>query len=177
MFTFYKRGSLEPPMSSASVPMAGTGRQDIGLDGPGPSSSLVPSDLLRRLSERSKCSESTGGHHACTAVAGHEQRCRSAHSTLRRPAAKTGTLPLGVRTEACVAICAGKKAGVSLECWRARATQRLAAHGRRSATMPGRCDPPTADHAPGGHAHDRPRAARNADYRYQCSRRCRALQK
>ena len=69
-----------------------------------------------------------------------------------------------------MAICAGKKAGISLECRRARATQRLAAHGRRSATMPGRCDPPTADHAPGGHAHDRPRAARNADYRWQCSR-------
>ena len=34
-FTFYKRVSLKPPMRSASVPTAGTGQQDIGLDGPG----------------------------------------------------------------------------------------------------------------------------------------------
>ena len=32
---FYKRVSLKPPMRSASVPMAGAGRQDIGLDDPG----------------------------------------------------------------------------------------------------------------------------------------------
>ena len=33
--------------------------------------------------------------------------------------------------------------------------QRFAAHGRRSATIPGRRDPPNADHAPGGHAQPR----------------------
>ena len=36
--------------------------------------------------------------------------------------------------------------------------QRFAAHGRRSATIPGRREP---DDAPGGHAHDQPRAARS----------------
>ena len=76
-----------------------------------------------------------------------------------------------------MAVCAGKKAGISLECRRARATQRLAAHSRRSATISGRRDPPTADHAPGGHAHDQPRVARNADYLYRCSRRCRSATK
>ena len=34
-FTFYKRVSLKPPMRSAIILMAGAGRQDIGLDGPG----------------------------------------------------------------------------------------------------------------------------------------------
>ena len=38
-------------------------------------------------------------------------------------------------------------------------------------------DPPTADHALGGHAHDQPRVARNADYLYRCSRRCRSATK
>ena len=56
-------------MSSASVPTAGTGRKDISLDGPGQRTAVRRSHLLSRLSERSKCSESTRGHRARTAVA------------------------------------------------------------------------------------------------------------
>ena len=57
-------------MRPASVPTAGAGRQDIGLDRMGlVSGSPVGSHLLRRLSARSKCSSSTRGHRARTAVA------------------------------------------------------------------------------------------------------------
>ena len=57
-------------MTSASVPMArSAGQVGSGHRPRWPWSAVRRSHLLRRLSERSKCSESTRGHRACTAVA------------------------------------------------------------------------------------------------------------